>query len=156
MSVKEDRRAWDKFIDQVENLKKKPHVAVGVLGENSSGEDFGLVEYATANEFGTEANGGHVPERSFIRSTMDEMDGKLKKEMADEKINIIIGKTSIAKALGTFGEKITSAIKKKITDIQDPPNAPSTVKRKGSDNPLIDTGRMRQSIAWKIREKGSV
>lgn len=30
-----------------------------------------------------------------------------------------------------------------LTDLRDPPNAAGTVRRKGSDNPLIDTGHLR-------------
>lgn len=33
------------------------------------------------------------------------------------------------------------------------PNAPSTVKRKGSDRPLIDTGALRASIVGVVREE---
>jgi len=33
------------------------------------------------------------------------------------------------------------------------PNAPSTVKRKGSDRPLIDTGAMRAAIVGVVREE---
>lgn len=33
-----------------------------------------------------------------------------------------------------------------ITDLKTPPNAPYTIAKKGSDNPLIDTGRMRASV----------
>jgi hypothetical protein len=36
-----------------------------------------------------------------------------------------------------------------------PPNAPATIKAKGSDSPLIDTGEMRKSITHVIREVGS-
>jgi len=35
-----------------------------------------------------------------------------------------------------------------------PPHPPETKKQKGSDKPLIDTGRMRQSINYVIQEKG--
>ena len=33
-----------------------------------------------------------------------------------------------------------------------PPNKPSTIKRKGSDMPLIDTGKLRASITYVVRE----
>lgn len=33
-----------------------------------------------------------------------------------------------------------------------PPNAPSTIKRKGSDRPLIDTGALRAAITYVLRE----
>jgi len=34
------------------------------------------------------------------------------------------------------------------------PNSPRTVKRKGSDRPLIDTGQLRKSITYVIRNTG--
>lgn len=36
-----------------------------------------------------------------------------------------------------------------VIDLREPPNAKSTIDKKGSDNPLIDTGSMLQSITWK-------
>ena len=33
-----------------------------------------------------------------------------------------------------------------------PPNAERTIKQKGSDSPLIDTGEMRKAITYVIRE----
>ena len=35
-----------------------------------------------------------------------------------------------------------------------PPNAEATIKQKGSDMPLIDTGELRKSITYVIRNKG--
>jgi hypothetical protein len=34
-----------------------------------------------------------------------------------------------------------------------PPNAPSTIKEKGSERPLIDTGEMRRAITWVVEKK---
>lgn len=45
-------------------------------------------------------------------------------------------------------------IQKEIVNGDFVPNSPETIKRKGSDKPLIDTGRMRQSINYVIQEKG--
>lgn len=40
-----------------------------------------------------------------------------------------------------------------ITDLKTPPNAPYTIAKKGSDNPLIDTGRMRASVTSTITDE---
>ena len=42
------------------------------------------------------------------------------------------------------------AMKLKFTDGTLTPNAPSTIKKKGSSRPLIDTGQLRQSISNKV------
>lgn len=34
-----------------------------------------------------------------------------------------------------------------------PPNSPRTIKQKGSDKPLIDTGEMRKAITYVVRDK---
>ena len=36
------------------------------------------------------------------------------------------------------------------------PNAPSTIKKKGSDTPLIDTETMRESVNYVVVERGSM
>ncbi len=36
-----------------------------------------------------------------------------------------------------------------IKDVKSPSNAASTIKQKGSANPLIDTGNMRQAVTHK-------
>ena len=37
-----------------------------------------------------------------------------------------------------------------MTDLKTPPNAPSTIAKKGSSNPLIDSGAMRQSVTYSV------
>lgn len=34
-----------------------------------------------------------------------------------------------------------------------PPNSPRTIRRKGSDQPLVDTGEMRKAITYIVRDK---
>lgn len=48
------------------------------------------------------------------------------------------------------GAIAAGATQQYITDLRDPPNAPYTIKKKGSDNPLIDTGSMRSSVTYKV------
>lgn len=37
-----------------------------------------------------------------------------------------------------------------MTELKTPPNAKSTIRKKGSDNPLIDTGALRASVTSKV------
>ena len=133
------------LMDDVKKLKKEPYVKVGVLGESGSE----LATYAGANEFGT--RDGRIPERSFIRSTMDQNRFALFQQANRFLDQISAGSITPTKALGLLGEFIRGQIVSKITTLQDPPNAPSTILKKGSANPLIDEGRMRQAIAWEVK-----
>ena len=69
------------------------------------------------------------------------------------KAAILSGKSAdlILKELGIFQKDLMQA---EITEGDFVPNAPSTVRRKGSSKPLIDTGRMRQSVDYVIKPKG--
>lgn len=55
------------------------------------------------------------------------------------------------KAAGTAG---SNASKAWFTDPRNnwAPNSPETIRRKGSNRPLIDTGALRRSITWVIRD----
>lgn len=44
-------------------------------------------------------------------------------------------------------------VKQFITDLRTPPNTPATIKRKGSSNPLIDTGNLRASIDYTVESE---
>ena len=41
-------------------------------------------------------------------------------------------------------------VKKYMTELSSPPNAASTIRKKGSSNPLIDSGQMRSSVNYKV------
>ncbi len=56
---------------------------------------------------------------------------------------------TLDETLDQIGAFAAGATQQYITDLKTPPNAPSTIAQKGSDNPLIDTGSMRASVTWK-------
>ena len=58
----------------------------------------------------------------------------------------------ILKETGVFQ---VSLIQEKIENGSYEKNADATIERKGSDKPLIDTGRMRQSVHYVIEKKGN-
>lgn len=98
---------------------------------------------ARDNDKGTK----RIPERPFMIPAGN--------KAANKTINITVG--SIAggmdeqQALSRAGELFVGFIQKEITNLKEPPNAESTILKKGSSNPLIDSGDMRQSVQWKLR-----
>ena len=56
-----------------------------------------------------------------------------------------------SQALSKAGILFKNAIQREITNLKEPPNAESTIFKKGSSNPLIDTGLMRSKVEWKLR-----
>lgn len=52
-------------------------------------------------------------------------------------------------ALEKFADNLQTEFKRTISAFSDPPNAPSTIKSKGRNDPLVDTGEMLdQAAAW--------
>lgn len=148
MTVRDIDRGWKRIRRQLTKFDGAA-VIVGIQSDEpprAGGTSMALV--AAANEFGTDD--GHVPERSFLRSTMDENRTRYFRLARDLHDDVIRGKIRIWPALSRIGQKAQADVQKKIVDLRDPPNAPSTIARKGSSNPLIDTGAMRQSIRYVV------
>ena len=119
-------------------------VKVGVQSDAGTPDksDTPIVEYAFYNEMGTR----HIPERPFIRSTADEK-RRAWNSLIDNVIDQMLRGTVQPKTgLNRLGQQATRDIKDKINAIKDPPNAASTIAIKGSRNPLINTGTLRNSI----------
>lgn len=130
------------------------HTTVVVVGVQGEKERRGVggptnAQLATWHEFGT--LDGHIPERSFIRSTINEHSDKYRALVRRVAAGILIGRFTERQALSLVGEQVASDIKSRIEAGIPPPNAESTVAQKGSSKPLIDTGQMRNAITYKIR-----
>ncbi|QDP56528.1 MAG: hypothetical protein Tp118SUR00d2C21406351_34 [Prokaryotic dsDNA virus sp.] len=63
---------------------------------------------------------------------------------------VIASGEPLDKALEQIGVVAVGMVQKYMTDLKTPPNAPSTIKAKGSSNPLIDSGALRQSVTYKV------
>lgn len=111
---------------------------------------------AAKNEFGI-----GVPERSFLRSTWDLQRDRyedyaargLQREIVDvARTNVPIN-TDTSVTLKRLALRMEGDIKRRIGRREiPPPNAPSTIARKGSSTPLIDTGHLRRVIVAKVQK----
>lgn len=57
----------------------------------------------------------------------------------------------ISQLLNRVGVVAVAGVQNYIDELSSPANAPSTVARKGADNPLVDTGEMKQSVTYNIQ-----
>ena len=133
-------------------LLKRVAITVGVHSEDG-GESDGIatvIDVATWNEFGTEsipprpAITGWAEER--VQSVIDRARGILQKA-------IKTGSSPLA-ALDRLAQVCAGEIQAKIAGGVPPPNAPSTIAKKGSSTPLINTGQFRSSIRGKLDRGG--
>lgn len=145
-------KGWRKLLEKVRGLAEA-HVKVGIVGSHAheTQGDLSLIEIATFNEFGTAT----IPERSFIRKTFVTKKAELGAFAGKLAHGLLSDRLDLRRALGLLGEWGASAVKKTITagNIQ-PPNAPSTIARKGSSRPLVDTGQLVNAISYEVVEGG--
>ena len=134
-------------IDAVKQRSKAGALKVGLLsglGEHPNSDDGTTIpEIGAAHEFGA-----GVPERSFIRSTIAENINKYNGMRRDLIKAMIAGDMTKMQAVAILGEAVKADVQRKIQTISEPANSDETIAQKGSDNPLVDTGTMRQSIQW--------
>lgn len=120
-------------------------VNVGWFEDQTYEDGLTIAKVARWNEFGTKAG---IPQRPFMRRTMM----KHEKEWI-ETLKTIVQKEidkdkniNIDKALKKFGEIVKGDIQETILAGGFVKNAPATVKKKGFNMPLVDTGVMISSI----------
>lgn len=151
VKIRDNRTKWDKMIRTIRDLSKgKNGVEVGVFGESGSE----LVIQAATNEFGTDKAGKDknivIPERPFLRSTLNQQSGEIREKIDNNKVAIVTGRMKKRLFLSRLGIWFTGIVQTRIADSEFLKNAPSTVKSKKSNTPLIDTGRMRGAITHKV------
>ena len=103
-----------------------------------------VTNVAVWNEFGT----GSIPERPFFRQAIAGA-----KRSIGPMIRASLDGRKMAmdrQAAGRIGEFMKDRIQTSITTLRSPGNAPATIAAKGSSNPLIDEGFLRNSVAWVI------
>ena len=109
-----------------------------------------VAEYATYNEFGTEK----IPQRSFLRSTYDEQIGKWQKQLENGISAIVNMRADSSRVWKSLGIKAKIDIQKKLRSNIPPPNAPSTIAKKGAGKTtLFDTGRLVRAITYEVRSR---
>lgn len=122
-------------------------VKVGILG-SAGAHDGGtsIVDVAVFNEFGTET----APARPFMRRTADENEDKVRGHARALVRGVMSGLIRPDQVLDRLGLWYQARVRETIRNAfrWAAPNAPSTIRRKGSSKPLIDTGRMLGAVNY--------
>lgn len=117
-------------------------------------EDGTSVAYVAAiQEFGAPAVG--IPPRPFIQPTVTEKKDTWTTIIEKQIPKVVLGKMSAFDVLDLVGMSAAADIQTKISSIYSPPNAPATIRAKGSAKPLIDTGLMLASVQNAVNKTGS-
>ena len=139
-----------KYLSELNKLVSL-EVCVGLqAGDGSYANGADIVEIASYNEFGT----SDIPARPFMKQSWENHEAELQ-AACEEANSVILNGGSAEEACNLIGAVGVGLIQEEIVSGGFAPNAPSTVRKKGSAQPLIDTGQMRQSIHYIVRGAGS-
>lgn len=131
-------------------------IAVGLVGAlagaTHAGTTLQVWEVGALQEFGSED--GHIPERSFIRSTLANTSW-VRDVLASSVRRVVQGKSTARQALNRAGRILADGIRTTVLNVVPPPNAQATVDWKGHGHTLIGlTDALYDAISHKIIPSG--
>jgi hypothetical protein len=139
-----------RFYQELKKLGELMSYAGFQQGQGSSEDGVDLVDIAAFNEVGT----SRAPSRPFMRKSVDDNKDKIIAFCQAQIGKLCDGTTTAEQILKEIAVFQKGLIQETIVDGEFEPNAESTIRKKKSDKPLIDTGRMRQSVMTVIDKKG--
>lgn len=138
---------YSRIIRDLEKLYGMEVVA-GMLKDSGKAENgASYVDIATWNEYGT----GRIPSRPFIRIAADTNKAAWAK-MAQQCVNNVIDGGNPRDAAQVVGHRMVEDIRKVFGSSELKANAPSTIAKKGRNEPLVDSGEMRRRVNFRIEE----
>jgi len=140
-----DGKRIQKEMKELEKLM----VAIGFPDGGPTDENgVSIAEYAAYNDLGT----NRAVSRPFMRNSVEKHGGDYNK-MAEQAIKDIMNGGTAQAALEKLGVFAKGLVQEEITDGVYEANKDTTIERKGSSKPLIDTGTMRNSVNYEIRKR---
>lgn len=127
------------------NSLKGLDMTVGLHSEDADGA---VMEAAELNEFGSP--GGMIPARPAITGWADDNREAVVGDMKEQMRLSYRARKDPLQRIAQLANKCAGEVQANIASGIDPPNAESTIQKKGSSTPLIDDGVFRSSIAGKV------
>jgi len=143
-----DGKKFYKEIAELARLKLHVGFQHGETEDNSAADIADIADIAMWNELGT----SNIPPRPFIRQSVDNNASRITAMCKRQLQGITKGTGTAQSAYESLGVMQKGLIQNEILNGGFVPNAPATIRKKGSDKPLIDTGKMRQSVTFETVE----
>lgn len=92
-----------------------------------------------------------IPERSFVRTSFDAKGEEVFSSGDDLLREVIEGNLSARNFYEILGQTAADTIRNfMVNEVNSPANASLTIANKGSSNPLVDTGRLKDAVDYEI------
>ena len=142
-------QAKDDIKKALQELMTDKFVTVGIHEDSGTHEDSGITnaQLGAVMEFGTD--NGNIPARPWLSPGVDSGNKEYIGIIADG----LEDGQPLSQSLERLGLVAVAKVQQYMVDLKSPPNAKSTVDKKGSSNPLIDTGALRQSVTYKVTDE---
>lgn len=141
-------KGGDKFQKALRDLSgkigKPATLRVGFLENAKYPDGTPVAMIAAINEYGRPPV---QPARPYFRNMIADKQSEWPDAIADL---LKANDYDAAKALDLAGAAIAGQLRQSIVDLLEPPLAPSTIRRKQSDKPLVDTGYMLDSVDHEV------
>lgn len=135
--------AWLKRVEQA--VRRPATVDVGMVAGQTPAD---VAAYAIYNHEGTSRG---LPSRPFVRVAFHRYEGQAKGLMRSGLRGAAFGQVSFPQSAATFGAAGVGWIQNVIDSSLGPALAASTVRQKGNSQTLIETGKMRASVSFKVK-----
>lgn len=147
MSVTELRDSgWNHYKRSLRDLAQHS-IQVGIVDNPE------LAQIAAWLEFGTPDAKHPIPERPAHRICFEKNKAELKRKYAHYTKLIGEGKISQAQALQQIGDWYAGKLRWEIINYNAVPNSEATIKHKGVNDPLMDTGEYVNAIKPDVRRR---
>lgn len=130
------------------HLLKQGVVRVGFFPQSRYDGGKSVAEVARINEFYVP-----LPARPFMRPAVFEHKADLTNLLHRQYRQALRDNQDTMVVLENFGKYVAGLIREQIANTYEPPNAPSTIKRKGANTPLRDTRLMLNSVSYQAEER---
>ena len=144
---------WEELIHRLEDLEAvKVEVGIFSNGEGAQlvdGEGMTMIGLAAVHELGL----GTSPRRSFIQAGVRHHADEIAKVQTRLVRKVFAGEMGAAAAGELLGQYVVGRVRAYV--LEHPldegwANKPETIRRKESDRPLVDTGRLMSAITGRV------
>ena len=135
----EDKNKMPQISQALQELENYD-VQIGVF------DDEEMILIASVHEYGSL----NVPERSFIRSALDENHQRIDREKERLLGDVLDLRISAYRYYERLGQLMVNIIQERMDQVRTPPLQPETRENRTGSNPLVDTGELQSSIEYRV------
>ena len=156
ITVLSNKKEWEKirkvFLNQTTTKLNMGFFAEDTYGSENNNLPVPVV--AAWQDLGTPFAGAeHIPARPFMSVGLkDLLKSSAYKSIYKKSFLDMLAGQSVLKQYKDISDKVVPDMVQVIDEWSSPPNAASTISQKGEDNPLVESGKMRDSFKTKVEK----